>query len=149
MYKQFNIKFRSTIICISFLCLCVWALDPDLVWWATGLSKLFEQNPGVQTWNIWELKLARIRIRVRSNSSYLRTTYMQVVCVWPIETWLNTCFLGVIVDFLYCGLVNAFEIYYTLFKHTTPKEEKTNTLSIRKFDLIWYQFWVQIHDVNF
>ena len=30
----------------------------------------------------------------------------------------------------------AQRIYYTLFKHTTLKEEKTNTRSIRKIDLI-------------
>ena len=37
------------------------------------------------------------------------------------------------------GAVNAFKIYYTWFKNTTPKRNILVPRSIVKFDLIWYQ----------
>ena len=48
----------------------------------------------------------------------------------------HTCFWWGKVRFPNINRNRTFKEYYTLFKHTTPKEEKPSTRSIRKFDLI-------------
>ena len=72
-----------------------------------------------------------LNVKAPAHVSPVRSRFL--VCV------THTCFWWGKVRFSNINRNRTFKDYYTWFKNTTPKEEKSITRSIRTFDMIWYQ----------
>ena len=82
---------------------------------------------------------------------YVSTSRNMIVCLVYVlrikfhvtvkekTSWTHTCFGSGKVRLLNTKQELRSKDYYTLFKHTTPKEEKSSTPSIGEFNLIWYE----------